>query len=95
MKASESRTSETRMNANLKKEERAREGAVAMQEYIDNGRIVRERMAQLRALRLANEAAGANGKPSDKTNKQPAVSIAERKVGSTARRAPRKRARTA
>lgn len=46
----------TRAEANFKKEERAVEGAKAMQEYQANGREVREQMARLRALRLAKEA---------------------------------------
>lgn len=59
-----SRTDEARSNgararaeANFKKEERAREGAQAMLEYLANGRAVRERTERLRALRLAKEAA--------------------------------------
>jgi hypothetical protein len=57
-KANEARSSEARARAeaSFKKEERAREGAKAMQEYQVNGKIVRERMAQLKALRLAKEA---------------------------------------
>jgi hypothetical protein len=46
-----------RAEANFKKEERAREGAQAMNEYQANGREVRENMAKLKALRLAKEAA--------------------------------------
>ena len=46
-----------RAEANFKKEERARDGAKAMTEYLENGRAVRERMEKLRALRLAKEAA--------------------------------------
>lgn len=46
-----------RAEANLRKEERARDGALAMNEYQANGRVVRDRMAELRALRLAKEAA--------------------------------------
>lgn len=45
-----------RPGASFSKEERARDGAEAMMEYLANGRMVRERMAQLRALRLAKEA---------------------------------------
>jgi hypothetical protein len=44
-----------RAEANIKKEERAKDGAKAMMEYLANSRDVRERMAQLRALRLAKE----------------------------------------
>ncbi len=46
-----------RAEANFKKEERAREGAAAMLEYQANGREVREKMAKLKALRLATQAA--------------------------------------
>jgi hypothetical protein len=46
-----------RTDATFKKEERAREGARAMTEYQANSRLVRERMAKLRSLRLAKEAA--------------------------------------
>ena len=46
-----------RADAALKKEERARDGAKAMSEYLDNARVVRERMGRLRTLRLAKEAA--------------------------------------
>jgi len=46
-----------RAEANFKKEERAREGAKAMLEYQENSRLVREKTARLRALRLAKEAA--------------------------------------
>jgi hypothetical protein len=58
-RASEARSSEARARAesNFKKEERAKEGAKAMMEYQANGKIVREKMAQLKALRLAKEAA--------------------------------------
>jgi len=46
-----------RAEASFKKEERAREGAKAMLEYQANGRMLREKMERLRALRLAKEAA--------------------------------------
>jgi hypothetical protein len=54
---SRSNAARARSDASLKKEERAKEGAKAMLEYQANSRMVRERMAQLRALRLAKEAA--------------------------------------
>ena len=58
-KMDEARSSEARVRAeaNFKKEERAKEGAKAMMEYQANGRIVREKMARLKALRLAKETA--------------------------------------
>jgi hypothetical protein len=46
-----------RADASFKKEERAREGAKAMQEYEAEGRAVLKNTARLRALRLAKEAA--------------------------------------
>jgi hypothetical protein len=58
-KASEARSSDARARAeaSFKKEERAKEGAKAMMEYQANSKVVRERMAKLKALRLAKEAA--------------------------------------
>jgi hypothetical protein len=58
-KTTEARSTEVRARAeaNFKKEERAKEGAKAMQEYQTNSRVVREKMARLKALRLAKEAA--------------------------------------
>jgi hypothetical protein len=58
-KASEIRSSENRARAeaSFKREERAKDGAKAMMEYQANGRLVREKMARLKALRLAKEAA--------------------------------------
>jgi hypothetical protein len=58
-KASEERSTaaRARAEASFKKEERAKDGALAMTEYLAQGRVARERMEQLRALRLAKEAA--------------------------------------
>ena len=56
----------TRADASFKKEERAKDGAKAMMEYLANGRMVRERTERLRALRLAKEAA-------DKKKAEPAA----------------------
>lgn len=59
IKTSEARstTARARAEASFKKEERAKDGALAMTEYLARGRVARERMEQLRALRLAKEAA--------------------------------------
>jgi len=59
IKTSEERSTTARASAeaSFKKEERAKDGALAMLEYLAQGRIARERMEQLRALRLAKEAA--------------------------------------
>lgn len=46
-----------RAEASFRKEERAKEGAQAMMEYQANNRMIREKTARLKALRLAKEAA--------------------------------------
>lgn len=58
-RATEARSSENkaRAEASFKKDERAKDGAKAMMEYQANSRIVREKMARLKALRLAKETA--------------------------------------
>jgi hypothetical protein len=66
-----------RAEASFRKEERAKDGAKAMMEYQANGRIAREKMAQLKALRLAKEAAEKAAQKPDKP---------------AAKRAPRKKA---
>ena len=51
-------TGEARARAEkiFKREERVREGRIAMSQYEAQGRAVRENMARLKALRLAKEA---------------------------------------
>jgi hypothetical protein len=68
IKISEERSTaaRARAEASFKKEERARDGALAMTEYVANARMVRERTERLRALRLAKEEA-------DKGREVPAV----------------------
>ncbi len=53
----QSSAAKVRAEASFKKEERAKEGAKAMLEYQASGREIRERMARLKALRLAKEEA--------------------------------------
>lgn len=53
----ESPSGPAQSDATLKKEERAREGAEAMREYLVHNQKVRENTARLKALRLAKEAA--------------------------------------
>ena len=67
-KASVAQSSEAkaRAEASFKREERAKDGAKAMTEYQASARIVRERMAELKALRLAKEAADKEREPSGK-----------------------------
>jgi hypothetical protein len=55
--AHNSNDAKARAEASFKNEERAREGAKAMQEYEAEGRAVLKNTARLRALRLAKEAA--------------------------------------
>jgi hypothetical protein len=67
-KTSEARSTEVRARAeaSFRKEERAKDGAKAMQEYQANNHALREKTERLKALRLAKEAAakkGATGKP--------------------------------
>jgi hypothetical protein len=54
-----------------KKQERLREGQLAMAEYQADGRAVREKTARLRALRLARDAA--HYRPGEGTEKPPVV----------------------
>jgi hypothetical protein len=54
--STKSSEAQVRAEASFRKEERAKDGAKAMMEYQANGRVVREKMARLKALRLAKEA---------------------------------------
>jgi hypothetical protein len=54
-----------RAEASFRKEERAKDGAMAMTEYQATIQLVREKTERLRALRLAKEAAEA---AADKSN---------------------------
>ncbi len=47
----------SRADASFKKEERAKDGAKAMMEYVANSKLIREKTERLKALRLAKEAA--------------------------------------
>ncbi len=47
----------SRADASFKREERAKDGAKAMMEYVANSKMVREKTERLKALRLAKEAA--------------------------------------
>ncbi len=59
VKTSETRSTaaRARAEASFKKEERAKDGALAMMEYLANARTIRERTERLRALRLAKQEA--------------------------------------
>ena len=60
-----------RAEASFRKEERAKDGAMAMMEYQANARMIREKTERLKALRLAREAA-------DKAQAQPERDCAPR-----------------
>jgi len=71
LKTDEARSSaaRSRAEATFKKEERAKDGAKAMAEYLANARAVRANTERLKALRLAKEAADrklADKKPANK-----------------------------
>jgi hypothetical protein len=76
-KASVAQATESRAKAEatFKKEERAREGAQAMLEYLASGREARENMAKLKALRLAKEATGETAKEAPKPAKKAAAKV--------------------
>ena len=67
-RSSEARSSEARVRAeaSFRKEERAKDGAKAMVEYQTNGKLMREKTARLKALRLAKEAADKKSELADK-----------------------------
>ncbi len=69
-----------RAESSFKKEERARDGTKAMQEYAAEARAIAERTARLRALRLAKEAAEKNEKVAIEPVKPPSQ---RRKIRST------------
>lgn len=68
MSTSSTKSSEAhaRAEASFRKQERAKEGAKAMMEYQATGRAVREKMARLKALRLAKEDADKKRELADK-----------------------------
>jgi hypothetical protein len=51
-----SRSDRSRAEAVFKKEERARQGQIAMSQYVEQQEATRAKTARLRALRLAREA---------------------------------------
>jgi hypothetical protein len=79
-KATEARSSEarSRAEASFRKEERAKDGAKAMMEYQAHSRVVREKMAKLRALRLAKEAAEKAVEPAKKNSRGQGIKLPDR-----------------
>ena len=84
--------SQVRAEASFRKEERAKDGAKAMMEYQANARIAREKMAQLKALRLAKEAAEQAPKPVSKPVSKPAPKLTAKPVTKPAAKPAAKRA---
>ena len=68
-----------RAEASFKKEERAKDGALAMMEYLANARMVRERTERLRALRLAKEESDKGEADKDEADKDREVPAAGKK----------------
>jgi hypothetical protein len=60
--ATKSSDARVRAESSFKKEERAKDGAKAMMEYIANNQAIRERTERLKALRLAQENVKENAK---------------------------------
>ncbi len=79
-KASEARSTEARARAeaSFRKEERAKDGAKAMMEYQAHSRVVREKTARLRALRLAKEAAEKAVEPAKKNSRGQGIKLPDR-----------------
>jgi hypothetical protein len=65
-------TSNRGSTALQKREERLRDGQLAMSEYLADKRAMHERTAKLRALRLARDAAGNDQTPIVRAKKRPA-----------------------
>jgi hypothetical protein len=59
-----------RAEKSFKKEERARDGRKAMTEYEARARVIREKTACLKALRLAKEAGAQTDEPPAKQTKR-------------------------
>lgn len=71
MSTSSPETSDRASTALQKKEERLRDGQLAMSEYLADKRAMHERTARLRALRLARDAAN-DQTPIVRAKKRPA-----------------------
>jgi hypothetical protein len=84
--------SQVRAEASFRKEERAKDGAKAMMEYQANARIAREKMAQLKALRLAKEAAEEAAEQAPKAVSKPASKPAPKLATKPATKPAAKRA---
>ena len=70
----------TKANAAFRKEQQAREGAIAMTEYVAEQRHVRSNMEKLRELRLAKEAEEAKAAANEAVETKPKKKRAVKRV---------------
>jgi hypothetical protein len=72
----------TKANAAFRKEQQAREGAIAMTEYVAEQKHVRSNMEKLRELRLAKEAQDAEAAANEVVEAKPKKKRAAKRVTS-------------
>ncbi|HET9617724.1 MAG TPA: transcriptional regulator [Pseudolabrys sp.] len=70
----------TKANAAFRKEQQAREGAIAMTEYVAEQKHVRSNMEKLRELRLAKEAQDAEAAANEVVEAKPKKKRAAKRV---------------
>ena len=70
----------TKANAAFRKEQQAREGAIAMTEYVAEQKHVRSNMEKLRELRLAKEAEEAKAAANEAVEAKPKKKRAVKRV---------------
>jgi len=70
----------TKANAAFRKEQQAREGAIAMTEYVAEQKHVRSNMEKLRELRLAKEAQDAEAAASEVVEAKPKKKRAAKRI---------------
>ena len=70
----------TKANAAFRKEQQAREGAIAMTEYVAEQKHVRSNMEKLRELRLAKEAEEAKAAATEAVEAKPKKKRAVKRV---------------
>ena len=70
----------TKANAAFRKEQQAREGAIAMTEYVAEQKHVRSNMEKLRELRLAKEAQDAEAAANEVVEAKPKKKRAVKRV---------------
>ena len=70
----------TKANAAFRKEQQAREGAIAMTEYVAEQKHVRSNMEKLRELRLAKEAQDAEAAANEVVEAKPKKKRAAKRI---------------